>query len=120
MGGGLTSWLEGNNSTFDAGGMSDMNMQARSQERNAVTAAESQVNQFGLKAMADIASAGYAAEAAKAQGAAKGQAAIGQGISGLASGLAGGISPGMFGGGSGGVTGTEGGFFSGTGGSWFS
>ena len=95
-------------------------MQARSQERNAVTAGESQVNQFGLKSMADIASAGYAAEATKAEGAAKGQAAIGKGIASMASGFAGGMSPGMFGGGSGGITGTEGGFFSGTGGSWFS
>ena len=73
----------------DFGGMSRNNVELRGKERNAVHQAESQVNQYGLKSVADIRAAEAQAEATVAQGQAAGQAAmfdgLMSGISGIAS-----------------------------------
>ena len=102
MGGGFASYLVDNNSTFDSGMMNKLNLEARSQERNAVTAAEAQVHGSGLKGVGEVAAAGYAAEATKAAGAAQGQASMFEGLAGMASGFAPALKG--LGGGGGGVT----------------
>ena len=109
LGGGFADYLANNNSTFGSGKISDMNTRARSQERNAVTRAESQTHQFGLKALGTVKAAEYEAEAIRARGAAQGQMAMADGLGSLASGIAGGISS----------MPTGGGFSSGSGGMGF-
>ena len=73
----------------DFGGMSANSVELRGKEREAVHAAESQVNQYGLKSIADVRSAEAQAEATVAEGQAAGQAAmfdgLMNGISGIAS-----------------------------------
>ena len=73
----------------DFGGMSQNTMEYRGKEKIAAHQAESQVNQYGLKSIADIRAAEAQAEATVAQGQAQGQAAmmdgLFSGISGIAS-----------------------------------
>lgn len=73
----------------DFGGMSNSNVELRGKEKNAVHAAESQVNQYGLKSIADIRAAEAQAEATIAQGQAEGQAAMFGGLMDGISGIAG-------------------------------
>ena len=67
------------------------NMQGQSMQRNAATKAEGLVHGAGINSMAEVASAGFQADAIKAQGQAQGQAAIASGISSMVSGIAGGF-----------------------------
>ena len=73
----------------DFGGMSQNNIEMRGREKSAVHAAESQVNQYGLKSVADVRAAEMEAEAMRVQGQQAGQAAmfdgLMNGISGIAS-----------------------------------
>lgn len=89
-------------------------MQGNSLQRNTATAAEGRVNMAGINSAAKIKSAGFQADAIKAQGQAQGQAAMASGIGSMVSGIAGGFGS-MGGGGSGGgggYTGSGGGMFS--------
>ena len=61
-------------------------MQGQSMQRNAATKAEGLVHGAGINSMAQVASAGFQADAIKAQGQAQGQAAM---VSGIASGISG-------------------------------
>ena len=77
-------------------------MQGNSLQRNAATAAEGQVSMAGINSTAKIKSAGFQADAIKAQGQAQGQASMASGIGSMVSGIAGGFGS-MGGGGGGGV-----------------
>ena len=84
MGGGYAAF--GAQAGPDFGGMSRSNVEMRGKEREAAHAAESQVNQYGLKSIADVRSAEAEAEATVAAGKTEGQAAM---FSGLMDGLSG-------------------------------
>ena len=74
-------------------------MEGQSMQRNAATKAEGLVHGAGVNSMAEVAQAGFQADAIKAQGQAQGQAAIASGIGSMVSGIAGGF--GAMGGGGG-------------------
>ena len=59
--------------------------------RNAATKAEGLVHGAGINSMAQVAQAGFQADAIKAQGAAQGQASMASGIGSMVSGIAGGF-----------------------------
>ena len=86
--------------------MGSTSMKGQSMQRNAATKAEGLVHGAGINSMAQVASAGFQADAIKAQGQAAGQSAMWQGISSGISGLAGGF--GAMGGGGGGAADTFG------------
>lgn len=73
----------------DFGGMSQNNIEMRGREKSAVHAAESQVNQYGLKSVADVRAAEEQAEATRVQGQQAGQAAMFDGLMSGISGIAG-------------------------------
>ena len=87
-------------------------MQGNSLQRNAATAAEGRVSMAGINSAAKVKSAGFQADAIKAQGQAQGQAAMASGIGSMVSGIAGGFGSMGGGGGGGGYTGSGGGMFS--------
>ena len=74
-------------------------MEGQSMQRNAATKAEGLVHGAGINSMAQVAQAGFQAEATKAQGQAAGQSAMASGIGSMVSGIAGGF--GSMGGGGG-------------------
>ena len=76
------------------------NMQGQSMQRNTATKAEGLVHGAGINSMAQVAGAGFKADAIKAQGQAQGQASMASGIGSMVSGIAGGFGS-MGGGGSG-------------------
>ena len=71
-------------STPNFGEMSRVGMDAQTMERNSATKAEGLVHGAGINSMAQVASAGFQADAIKAQGEAQGQASM---MSGLSSGI---------------------------------
>ena len=98
-------------------------MQGQSMQRNAATKADGLVHGAGINSMAQVASAGFQADAIEAQGQAQGQAAMMSGLASAASGIAGGFgSMGSGGAGSalagGGVRGAEPNSYYGTGGKY--
>ena len=66
-------------------------MEGQSMQRNAATKAEGLVHGTGINSMAQVAQAGFQAEATKAAGQAEGQAAMASGIGSMVSGIAGGF-----------------------------
>ena len=74
-------------------------MQGQSMQRNSATKAEGLVHGAGINSMAQVAGAGFKADAIKAQGQAAGQSAMASGIGSMVSGIAGGF--GSMGGGGG-------------------
>ena len=74
-------------------------MEGQSMQRNAATKAEGLVHGAGINSMAQVAQAGFQADAIKAQGQAAGQSAMASGIGSMVSGIAGGF--GSMGGGGG-------------------
>ena len=88
LGGGFAD-LSGQAGTTNFGEMGKNQLESRSKEKIAGHQAESQVNQYGLKSIADIRAAEAQAEATVAEGKAAGQAAmfdgLMSGISGIAS-----------------------------------
>ena len=94
----LSGYMDGPDFT----GLGRTMMEGASLGRRAVNVAEGDVALAGINSQAKIKSAGYEAEAIKAGGQARGQAAIASGIGSLASGIAGGF--GARGSGSGGGT----------------
>ena len=89
-------------STPDVTTIGKTGMRGQSIQRQSATKAEGLVHGAGINSMAEVASAGFQADAIKAQGQAQGQASM---MSGLASGIssfAGGF--GSMGGGGGGIT----------------
>ena len=66
-------------------------MQGQSMQRNASTKAEGLVHGAGINSMAEVAQAGFQADAIKAQGQAQGQASMASGIGSMVSGIAGGF-----------------------------
>ena len=82
------------------------NMKGQSMQRNAATKADGLVHGAGINSMAQVAGAGFKADAIKAQGQAQGQASMMSGIGSMVSGIAGGF--GSMGSGGGGVTNTFG------------
>lgn len=83
LGGGFSAL--GTQAGPDFSGMSENFLAYRGKEREAVHAAESQVNQYGLKSIADIRSAELEAEATKNAGQQAGQSAmVGGAINGVA------------------------------------
>ena len=69
-------------------------------QRNAATKAEGLVHGAGINSMAQVAQAGFQADAIKAQGQAAGQSAMASGIGSMVSGIAGGFGSMGSGGGS--------------------
>jgi len=67
------------------------NMQGQSLQRNSATKAEGLVHGAGINSMAQVAQAGFQADAIKAEGAAAGQSAMASGIGSMVSGIAGGF-----------------------------
>ena len=67
------------------------NMKGQSMQRNEATKAEGLVHGAGINSMAQVAQAGFQADAIKAEGAAAGQAAMASGIGNMVSGIAGGF-----------------------------
>ena len=67
------------------------NMQGQSMQRNAATKADGLVHGAGVNSMAQVAQAGFQADAIKAQGQAAGQSAMAGGIGSMVSGIAGGF-----------------------------
>ena len=67
------------------------NMQGQSMQRNAATKADGLVHGAGVNSMAQVAQAGFQADAIKAQGQAAGQSAMASGIGSMVSGIAGGF-----------------------------
>ena len=67
------------------------NMQGQSMQRNAASKADGLVHGAGINSMAQVAQAGFQAEATKAQGQAAGQSAMASGIGSMVSGIAGGF-----------------------------
>lgn len=108
--------------TPDFTGIGTTMMNSATMERNAATKGEGMVSMAGINSTAKIKSAGFQADAIKAQGQAQGQAAMASGIGSMVSGLAGGI--GSMGGGGGGygtpisVPSSPGSFGASTRGSW--
>ena len=66
-------------------------MKGQSMQRNEATKAEGLVHGAGINSMAQVAQAGFQADAIKAEGAAAGQAAMASGIGNMVSGIAGGF-----------------------------
>ena len=66
-------------------------MQGQSMQRNAATKADGLVHGAGINSMAQVASAGFKADAIEAQGQAQGQSAMASGIGSMVSGIAGGF-----------------------------
>ena len=71
-------------STPNFGQMSRVGMDAQTMERNNATKAEGLVHGAGINSLAQVASAGFQADAIRAQGQAQGQASM---MSGLSSGI---------------------------------
>ena len=94
--------LSGYMSTPDFTGLGRTMMEGASLGRRTVSAAKGDVALAGINSTAKIKSAGYEAEAIKAGGQARGQAAMASGIGSLASGIAGGFGARGSGGGGGG------------------
>ena len=90
-------------STPDFTGLGRTMMQGQSLQRRAAHEAEGMVGMAGINSQAKIKSAGYQADAIRAEGAAQGQAAMASGIGNMVSGIAGGFA--SRGGGGGGVFG---------------
>ena len=67
------------------------NMKGQSMQRNAATKAEGLVHGAGINSMAQVAGAGFKADAIKAQGQAQGQSSMMSGIGSMVSGIAGGF-----------------------------
>ena len=67
------------------------NMKGQSMQRNAATKADGLVHGAGVNSMAQVAQAGFQADAIKAQGQAAGQSAMASGIGSMVSGIAGGF-----------------------------
>ena len=67
------------------------NMKGQSMQRNEATKAEGLVHGAGINSMAQVAQAGFQADAIKAEGAAAGQSAVASGIGNMVSGIAGGF-----------------------------
>lgn len=88
LGGGFAE-LGGQMGTTDFGQMSKDSLDSRSKEKQMATEAESVVNQYGLKSMADMKAAEFGAEATRAQGQAAGQSAMFGGLMDGISGIAG-------------------------------
>ena len=82
--------------------MGKTSMQGQSMQRNAATKAEGLVHGAGINSMAAVTSAGFKADAIKAQGQAQAQASMASGIGSMVSGIAGGF--GSMGGGGGAST----------------
>lgn len=78
-------------STPDFGNMGRVGMDAQTMERNTASKAEGLVHGAGINSLAEVASAGFKADAIKAQGQAAAQASVASGIGNLASGIAGGF-----------------------------
>ena len=78
-------------STPNFGQMSRVGMDAQTMERNNATKAEGLVHGAGINSMAQVAIAGFQADAIKAQGQAQAQASMASGISSMVSGIAGGF-----------------------------
>ena len=87
-------------STPDFTGLGRTMMQGASLQRQAADMAEGQVAMAGINSTAKVKSAGFEADAIKAQGAAQGQQAMASGLGSMFSGIAGGF--GALGGGGGG------------------
>ena len=84
-------------------------MEGQSMQRNAATKAEGLVHGAGINSMAEVAQAGFQADAIKAQGQAQGQASMMSGIGSMVSGIAGGFGSMGSGGGGGNSYGGTGG-----------
>ena len=78
-------------STPDFTQVGKVGMQGQSMQRNASTKAEGLVHGAGINSMAEVAQAGFQADAIKAQGQAQGQASMASGIGSMVSGIAGGF-----------------------------
>jgi len=78
-------------STPDFTQVGKVGMMGQSMQRNAATKAEGLVHGAGINSMAQVASAGFQAEATRAQGQAQGQASMASGIGSMVSGIAGGF-----------------------------
>ena len=78
-------------STPDFTQVGKVGMQGQSMQRNASTKAEGLVHGAGVNSMAEVAQAGFQADAIKAQGQAQGQASMASGIGSMVSGIAGGF-----------------------------
>ena len=89
-------------STPDFTQVGKVGMEGQSLQRNTATKAEGLVHGAGINSMAQVASAGFQAEAIEAQGQAQGQASMASGIGSMVSGIAGGF--GSMGGGGGAST----------------
>ena len=87
-------------STPDFTQVGRVGMEGQSLQRNTATKAEGLVHGAGINSMAQVASAGFKADALVAQGQAQGQASMMSGIGSMVSGIAGGF--GSMGSGSGG------------------
>ena len=88
LGGGFAD-LGGQMGTTDFGEMTRNSLDSRSKEKQMATEAESVVNQYGMKSMADMKAAEFGAEATRAQGQAAGQSAMFGGLMDGISGIAG-------------------------------
>ena len=77
--------------TPDFTGLGKTMMNSASMERNAATESEGLAARAGINAQAAIKSAGFQADAIKAQGQAQGQASMASGLGSMFSGLASGI-----------------------------
>lgn len=66
-------------------------MEGQTLQRNTATKAEGLVHGAGINSMAQVASAGFKADAIEAQGQAQGQSAMWEGVGSMASGIAGGF-----------------------------
>ena len=71
--------------------MGSTSMKGQSMQRNTATKAKGLVHGAGINSMAQVAQAGFQADAIKAEGAAAGQSAIASGIGDMFSGIAGGF-----------------------------
>ena len=78
-------------STPDFTQVGKVGMQGQSLQRNTATKAEGLVHGAGINSMAQVASAGFQADAIRAQGQAQGQASMASGIGSMVSGIAGGF-----------------------------
>ena len=77
--------------TMDYSGISGASMEGRSLERKSTMIGESEVANAGVKSLGAIQSAGYQADAIRAQGEAQGQASMASGLASGISSLAGGF-----------------------------
>ena len=76
---------------MDYSGISGASMEGRSLERKSTMIGESEVANAGVKSLGAIQSAGYQADAIRAQGEAQGQASMASGLASGISSLAGGF-----------------------------